>query len=326
MSGNGYRKRWSKIKEIRMEDIEKNEELNFEKAKLQPFYHDLKNNIIEPEKIVIATQYFWDKWASILGPTLTVLIIRLRRYCYYNKITKEKRDWCYPDQIKLAREIGVSRYTIMRELERKIAEYFITRKKRYLYDDTLKKKVRASDVYYIAMDDPLIPEDENKLVIMAAEHILKQPIKNKEVGPKSQNATQVTDEPVDNSPPKSQNATHIYKSQNATTKISTLYNTNNVNNVSNANKKISNERILNNKSKVKCLIEDMVIQLEDTHSAGFFKKVAELCPENFIYRALAEVKEESSMGKIKKSKGACFTDKIKRLAKEAGIIVSTKKN
>ena len=42
-------------------------------------------------------------------------------------------------------------------------------------------------------------------------------------------------------------------------------------------------------------------QLEDTHSTEFFKMVAELYPETLIYRALSEVKEEASMGKIKKS-------------------------
>jgi len=31
------------------------------------------------------------------------------------------------------------------------------------------------------------------------------------------------------------------------------------------------------------------------------------------------------MGKIKKSKGACFTDKIKRLTKEAGITITKKR-
>lgn len=300
---------------------EEKEKLSLEKIKLQPFYHDLKNQIIEPEKIVIATQYFWDKWAPLLGPTLTVLIVRLRRYCYYNKITKEKRDWCYPDQIKLAKEIGVSRRTIIRELERDIVKYFITKKSRYVYNETLKKKVRASDVYYIAMDDPFVLEDENKAIVLAAERILKQ-CTEKEVRPKCQNGTQVPKESVDNLPPKPQNGTYIYECQNGTANVNTIYNTNNVNNVN--KKESSNERILNNESKVKCLVEDMVIQLEDTHSEKFFKRVAELCPETLIYRALAEVKEESAMGKIKKSKGACFTDKIKRLAKEAGIIVSTK--
>lgn len=199
---------------------------NFDEIKLQPFYYDIRNQIIQPEKVVVNTRYFWDKWVPLLGPTLAVLIIRLRRYCYYNKTTKEKRDWCNPNQRKLAREIGVSRYPIMRELERDIAEYFITREKRYVYEDLLKKKVRASDVYKIAMDDPLVPEDENKLVVMATERILKQPVADKEVRPKLQNATQVPKEPVDNLPPKSQNATHIYKLQNGTAKISTLYTTN----------------------------------------------------------------------------------------------------
>jgi hypothetical protein len=323
-----------------MNDEEKKEvKLTPEQIKLLPFYYDLKNSIIEPDKIVVSTQYFWDNWVPLLGPTLSVLIIRLRRYCYYNKITKEKRDWCYPDQIKLAKEIGVSADTVQRELNRDIAKHFVTRKSRYIYNETLKKKVRASDIYYIAMDDPLMSEDENKLAVMAAERILSQhmekqqiipkcqndtQVKEKSVNtpPKPQNAVQVSKKDINTPPPKPQNGTYIYKPQNAVANVSTIYNTNNVNNVD--KKQSFTERILNSKAKVECLVEDMIIELEDIHSKGFFKKVAELCPETLIYRALAEVKEEYHMGKIKKSKGACFTDKIKRLAKEAGIIVAKK--
>lgn len=79
-----------------------------------------------------------------------------------------------------------------------------------------------------------------------------------------------------------------------------------------------------NQAKAKCLVDDMVSQLEDSHSTRFFKKVARLCPDNFIYRALSEVKEEAAMGKIKKSKGALFTYKIIKLAKRAGIDLSAK--
>ena len=56
---------------------------------LQPVYLDQKNEIVAPEKVAVISQYFLDKWAPLLGPTLTLLIIRLRRYCYFNKLTDE---------------------------------------------------------------------------------------------------------------------------------------------------------------------------------------------------------------------------------------------
>src|SRR4030067_3676927 len=105
-----------------------------EKLLLLPFYHQLENDIKQPDRIRIQTDYFWRKWASQLGPTLTVLIITLRSYCYYNKITKEKRDWCFPEQKTLAANIGVSVDTVQRELRRQITQKFIRREPRYRYD------------------------------------------------------------------------------------------------------------------------------------------------------------------------------------------------
>ena len=87
---------------------------------------------------------------------------------------------------------------------------------------------------------------------------------------------------------------------------------------------IIGKRTSNEDPKVECLVEDMVSQLEDSHSRRFFEKVANLCPDNFIYRALSEVKEEAAMGEIKKSKGALFTYKIIKLAKRVGIELSAK--
>ncbi len=153
---------------------------------VQPFYHYLKNEIIEPEKIVVGTRYFWNKWAPILGPTLTVIIVKLRQYCYYNKLTKEKRDWCYPSLKTLAKEVGVSEDTVSRELNPKnpekndILKKFVRREPQYVYDASLRKKVRSVDKYYIAMDDPLTSEDEKILIIKSAERLIKQESKQSE--------------------------------------------------------------------------------------------------------------------------------------------------
>lgn len=144
-----------------------------EQARLLPFYHDLKNEIVEPDKVVVSSQYFWTRWAPRLGPTLTALVVCLRRHCYYNKLTQERRDWCFPEQATLAREIGVeSTKTIRAALQHPEAAYFVRREARYVYDPHRGKKVRTSDMYYVAMDDPLTPEDEALLVVRATERLL----------------------------------------------------------------------------------------------------------------------------------------------------------
>jgi len=158
--------------------------LTVEQARMLPYYHDLKNEIVESDKVVVSSQYFWTKWAPRLGPTLTALVVCLRRHCYYNKLTQERRDWCFPEQATLAREIGVdSTKTIRAALSHPLALYFVRREARYAYDPHRKKKVRTSDMYFVAMDDPLTPEDEELLVTRAAERLLNEGRKDELVRP-----------------------------------------------------------------------------------------------------------------------------------------------
>jgi hypothetical protein len=140
---------------------------------LQPFYHHVKNTIVRPKQIVVGTRYFWEKWAPRLGPTLTVLIVRLRMHCYYNQATQERRDWCFPTQQTLAEEIGVSRWTVMRELKKPEARRFVRVQYRSRYDDTRHQTIRISSLYHVAMDDPLIEEDHGRAAaLLAAGHLL----------------------------------------------------------------------------------------------------------------------------------------------------------
>lgn len=133
---------------------------------LQPFFHDVKNTIVQPKQIVVGTRYFWEKWAPRLGPTLTVLIVRLRMHCYYNQATQERRDWCFPTQQTLAEEAGVSRWTVMRELKKPEARQFVRVQLRSRYDAVRRQTVRISSLYHVAMDDPLIEEDHGRAAAM----------------------------------------------------------------------------------------------------------------------------------------------------------------
>lgn len=71
--------------------------------------------------------------------------------------------------------------------------------------------------------------------------------------------------------------------------------------------------------KVQALVEDMLKVLRDEKSQTFYTKIAKLCPQDMIYRALSETKQDYSYSSIRKSRGAIFTEKIKRYTKEAGI-------
>jgi len=71
--------------------------------------------------------------------------------------------------------------------------------------------------------------------------------------------------------------------------------------------------------EIQWLVREIIAITGDEHSRPFYTKVARLCPANIIYRILSEVKDEWLRGKVKRSKGALFTDKIKRYCKERGI-------
>ncbi|HVC33583.1 MAG TPA: helix-turn-helix domain-containing protein [Chloroflexota bacterium] len=146
--------------------------LQDERLEVLPFYHDLRNQIVRPLNLHVETRYFFRTWKPRLGPVLTLLIMELRDRCYYNPRTGERRDYCWPSQEELARSMGVSVRTVIRALQEPLARRFIRVQYRYRYDPLLGKKVRTSSAYLVAMDDPLVPEDDAELKRRAAERLL----------------------------------------------------------------------------------------------------------------------------------------------------------
>ena len=316
---------------------------------LEPCHKEIRNGIVEPEEVVVFSQYFLKKWGPRLGPTLTLLIIRLRMYCYYNKRTKEKRDWCFPSQKTLAEDLGVSSKTIERELKREIAREFIKRKPRYVYNQKLNKKIRTTDMYYIAMYDPLIPEDEALLVRKLKEKKLerekeekypaekipdssnRQFVRQVEIhrkrasGPNRQIVCQV-DFSMGEGPPNRQNVCHISTDILSEEDVLLRRTENNVN-VDEVDETISGETEAG--ARVRVIVQDMLDVLGDQRSRNFYVLVARKVLDfhrspQLIYRALSETKAEALAGNIRRSKGAYFTALIKRYLAEDGINLARK--
>jgi hypothetical protein len=296
---------------------------------LQPFYLDFRNEIVAPDKVAVVSHYFLDKWAPQLGPTLTLLIIRLRRYCYFNKLTKERRDWCYPKHETLAKEIGVSRWTILRELQRPMAQYFVKREKRYVYDPQTKKRVRTSDMYYIAMDEPLTPEDEKELRIA----LLKKTSEESRSGSRQTDRgarsadlssnlllrSSISEVP---DPPKWQIATQVSCSNLLQEEVPLRSTSKNVN--VNASLCAPPEEHPERQAQIQSLVAEMVEALQDHRSKKYYTFLASRILEAYkspelIFRALSETKEQARMGNIRRSRGAFFVDLIKRYCAEDGV-------
>jgi hypothetical protein len=67
------------------------------------------------------------------------------------------------------------------------------------------------------------------------------------------------------------------------------------------------------------LIADILNVCGDQHSRGFYNIVVQKMPAELVRAALSETKYRGATGQIKKSKGAFFTDEIRRIAKARGI-------
>ncbi|MEM3433536.1 MAG: hypothetical protein QXP27_05125, partial [Candidatus Methanomethyliaceae archaeon] len=65
-------------------------------------------------------------------------------------------------------------------------------------------------------------------------------------------------------------------------------------------------------------------ELEDPGSYAFYEKLARLALrdgalEDLIYQVLSEVKDDFRRGRVKKTKGAAFTDRLKRACEAHSI-------
>lgn len=69
---------------------------------LQQAYANLYNEIVQPDRVFVASQYFRQKWLPLLGHALAWLILAWRQRCYWNKRTGEVRNTCVVTQEELA--------------------------------------------------------------------------------------------------------------------------------------------------------------------------------------------------------------------------------
>jgi len=315
---------------------------------IQPFYHDLRNEIVQPRNIIVETKYFWDKWKPRLGPTLTVIIMELRRRCYYNPETGERRDYCWPSLQTIADACGISVSTLQRELKRPEAKLFIRIEPRYIYNEKISRMSRTSNIYYVAMDDPLLPEDKDRLKDEIAEQIIEKE------GLQRDFELDTKDQPEKDSGHKGQFDDHIAWSI-CTSKRSLEEIPESLNDAGSSNADKSQERnkgrehpysdnnrisdistqTLNKENEessrtkdidplVDIVAHEIAEELRDIESINFYRLVVLKCPTGMIYKILAQVKDAERVGAIKTTPARLFTAAIKNAAKEAGIDLTSK--
>lgn len=272
---------------------------------LEGFFLHARNEIIQPDRYVSSTKYFWDKWAPELGPNLTILIMQLRKHCFHNRHTGEKRDSIRFSLTNLSKECGLSERTIRRELSKTISKKFIKIHPHYKYDETLRKKVRYPNIYQVAMDDPIHSSDEHKLLQHSEKKEALEEVE-KTINDLPAKLTFRSKKDVDNSGPTGQIDRHIYTGQIDRVNVNTFKNTMNVN-VQNKNNK---ENVTLN-SNQEMLLDKIIALTEDKKSESFFKQVVQNYSQAKIEQAIEDVKTYISSGRKVKNKGALFTSRIK---------------
>lgn len=141
-------------------------------------YQESRDDIIQPHKHSLVTDYFRRQWIPLLGPTLGWTIIAMRRRAYRNYKTGETRDGFKCTLPELARESGVEHWrTISRALKKPCAEckrlygkshpvarHFIL-EQQWVYQDSKRfgHRIRTGTRFRILLDDPLTPTDQKRL-------------------------------------------------------------------------------------------------------------------------------------------------------------------
>ncbi len=290
--------------------------LTMDQIRVEPWYLDVRGEIVKPDQVQVTTKYFWSRWAAKLGPLGTVLLLRLRQYCYFNRATGEKRDWCYPSQQTLADELGIQkRHTIGEALRHLEAMGFVRREPSYRYDPVLRKKVRSTDKYFILMEDPIAPEDEPEAFVRAAERILTdRDFARGGSGsrPMAEKRPQVASA-VDNPGPMAEKRPHE-AGRKAATKNDFQEVLKNVNVIAHSE---------DDELRIAALTAELVESLHDPKSRNFYRLVAQRMPESLVFMTLSETKDAQRTGQIRKNAGAYFTHAIKAAAERIGVSLAT---
>jgi hypothetical protein len=69
------------------------------------------------------------------------------------------------------------------------------------------------------------------------------------------------------------------------------------------------------------LVFEILDLCQDQHSRGWYTQIVRTYPEQLIRTALSITKDEALRGRVRKSKGAYFTDTVQRLARERGLAI-----
>ena len=137
----------------------KNESNSKRKIALQRAYGSQRAAVIQPERTMLVTQYFFSNWLPLLGHSAFAIIMAARSMCYWNPLTGELRNEIETEISELAERAAVSVRTAKTVLKNELVEkFFLHYKTRRVFTDNGVRT--AGIVLQVRMDDPLTPQDQ----------------------------------------------------------------------------------------------------------------------------------------------------------------------
>ena len=129
------------------------------KIMLQRAYGSERARVIQPERGMFLTSYFFNQWLPELGHSGAITVLAARSLCYWNPMTGELRNTIETDMSELAKRAAVSVRTVKDVLnDELIKRYFLRYKVRRIM--TPNGIRTAGIILQVRMDDPLTPQDQ----------------------------------------------------------------------------------------------------------------------------------------------------------------------
>jgi hypothetical protein len=138
------------------------------KFMLQRAYGSERASLIQPERGMFLTGYFFSNWLALLGHSAFAVILAARSMCYWNPMTGELRNVVETEMGELAEKAAVSVRTVKDVLNTELVQrYFLRYRVRRVMTPN---GVRTAGIsLQVRMDDPLTPLDQVKTGLMEEE-------------------------------------------------------------------------------------------------------------------------------------------------------------
>ncbi|GAP22808.1 hypothetical protein ADM99_02535 [Leptolinea tardivitalis] len=131
-------------------------------------YGSERARVIQPERGLFLTLYFFEHWLPLVGHSALAVILAARSMCFWNPKTGELRNRVETDMAEIAAKANVSVRTVKDVLAGELVrKYFL----RYTVRRMMTPNgVRTAGItLMVRMDDPLTPEDQDVLNLPEAE-------------------------------------------------------------------------------------------------------------------------------------------------------------